>query len=275
MQKIIEFPTRMRVEMRGRSISEMRTTLSNLRDSIVGTHSAALNAATVKLVDKGDYPEARITGKDGGVNWLKATSQDRIYGLIAIRILSFENGSHYRMDCNCDRCDKKYTHDVDLNRLEDGGDIVCWEFEHEEHREAFQNEVPFEGKLGDKAIKWRTSFGEDESLIERISQNNPKAKTDELSLNTRIVEIEGIDRNDVPKWIEGLGDERIEIEDIMSEATAGVDLVVDTQCPWCKRKEETSIPFDLEFWIPVVVSERNRRHKRKTRALAKAAKRNQ
>lgn len=263
----------MEVEMRARSVSELRQTLSGFRDSLVGAQTAALEGATVKLVSPGDYPVERIAGVDDSVNWIKATTEDRLYGLLATRVISFEKGRHYRMENACERCPKKYMHDVDLRRVEDGGDIVVWEFEDDDHRDRFKKDIPFEGMLGDKLVKWRMAYGEDEQLIERVSDGNPNAKTDELSLRTRIVEVEGINSNDISKWLESLGDERLELQDMMSEATHGVDLVVDTKCVWCNSSQEATIPFDLEFWIPVVARERDRRRDRRDKALMRAAQR--
>jgi hypothetical protein len=261
----------MQVEMRARSISELRDTLRGFKDSIVSSHTAALKSATKRLVSIGDYPPGRVEASEGeGVNWLKATTEDRIFGLIATRIISFDAGKHYRMECTCERCDRKHTKNVDLRRIEDGGDLVCWDFEDEKHREAFKNGAPFEGKLGEKTVKWRMAYGEDELLIERLCQNNPKAKTDELNLNARIVEVSDMHRNDVMKWIESMGDERIDLQDLMAEATHGVDLVINVKCPWCNGPGESTIPFDLEFWIPMVATERDRRQRRRDKALLRA-----
>ena len=272
MSEIIEFPSGMKVEMRARSISELRETLKGFRDSICESHTAALEGATAKLVDVGDYPPDRVTASGGGgVKWSGATTEDRIYGLMATRIISFDKGAHYDMECTCERCDKKYMRKVNLHRVEDGGDIVVWGFDNEDHRKRFNEGIPFEGKLGDKLVKWRMAYGDDELLIERVAQGNPNAKTDDLNLRTRIVEVEGVHNNDVMKWIESLGDERIDLQDMMSEATHGVDLVIDTKCVWCNASQEATIPFDLEFWIPMVAAERNRRRRRRDKALMKAA----
>ena len=267
MSEIITFPTRLQIEMKSRSISELRGTLEGFKNSIVESHTAALEASTVKLISVGDYPEDRITGDDGNVNWAKATSEDRLGGLIATRILSFSDGAHYKMDVNCSQCPKIFTKSVNLKRIEEGGDIVFWEFENEEHREAFKQGVPFEGKLGDKLVKWRMLYGKDEALIERIAQNNPDANTDDLTLNMRIVEVEGMHINDVDKWLKTLGDDRIELIDMMADASAGIDLVIDTSCPWCNSDQEAAIPFGLEFWIPVVAPQRDRRRRRREKAL--------
>ncbi|MCP4568960.1 MAG: hypothetical protein GY841_15400 [FCB group bacterium] len=269
MSEIIQFPTRMQVEMHGRSVSELRETLKGFKSSLVASQTAALEAASVKIISIGDYPEDRITKDDDQVNWEKATSEDRIYGLKATRLLSFSDGAHYKMENNCERCDKKFVKKVDLRRVEDGGDIVCWEFEYEEHRDAFKRGVPFEGKLRDRLIKWRLLYGEDEAQIERIAQNNPNANTSDLTFNMKIVEVEGMHRNDVDAWLKTLGDERIELQDMMAEASAGVDLVVDAQCPWCDCVQDATIPFDLEFWIPVVQTQRDRRRRRREKALKK------
>lgn len=273
MSEIITFPTGMQVEMRARSISELRKTLDGFRDSIVESHTAALEGATVKLVSVGDYPEQRISGPEGSVNWMGATTEDRIFGLIATRIVSFDKGRHYQMGCYCERCDKKYTRLVDLRRVEDGGDLVCWGFEEEHNRLAFKEGRPFEGKIGEKLVKWRMAYGDDELLIERISQGDPNARTEELNLNSRIVDVEGMHRGDVLKWIETLGDERIALQEMMQEASAGVDTIIDTKCPWCHATGESTIPFDLEFWVPVVANERNRRKARRNKALKRARQR--
>jgi len=269
MSEIVTFPTGMQVEMKSRSVSELRATLKGFKNSLVASSTSALEAASVRLVSAGNYPEDRITKDNDQVNWAKATSEDRLWGLVATRILSFSAGAHYKMEVNCGNCSKNFQREVDLRRIEDGGEIVCWDFENEEHQVAFKKGIPFEGKLGDLTIKWRMLYGEDEALIENIAKGNPDVNTDELSLNIKIVEVEGKHRNDVEKWIKTLGDERIELQDMISEASAGVDLVIDVKCPWCDCEQESSVPFDLEFWIPVVAQERTRRRRRREKALKK------
>jgi len=272
MSEIITFPSRMKVEMRGRSISELRETLKGFRDSICESHTAALEGATVRLVEIGDYPEGRIVAEDGvGVNWLKVTTEDRLFGLMATRIISFDKGANYQMECTCARCDKPYIRKVDLRPIDEGGEILVWNLEGEENLKRFKDGNPFEGKLRDKLIKWRMAYGEDEALIEKVSQSNPNAKTDDLTLRARIIEVEGLNNNDIMSWLSGLGDERIDLQDMMAETTHGVDLVVDTKCAWCHAAQEAAIPFDLEFWIPMVAAERNRRRRRRDKALLNQA----
>ncbi len=273
MSNIFTFPSGMKVEMRARSITKLRETLQKFKtDSIIGAQTAALQEATVKLVDVGDYLSDRIAGPDGSVNWIDATSEDRIAGLMATRIISFADGKHYKMECTCGRCDKKFVRNTDLRRIEDGGDIVYWNFEKEVDQRAFKEGRPFEGKLGDKLIKWRMLYGRDEELIERVSQNDPNAITEDLNLNARIISVEGIERNDVMGWISEIGDDRIGLEDMMSESSHGVDLTVDIKCPWCNNNDESSVPFDLEFWIPVVEKGKVLRRRRRNKALAKKGK---
>lgn len=268
-EEIITFPTRMKVKMRGISISEMRSMLQSFRVSIIGSHTDVLKTATVELVDVGDYPEEHIVGKDGTVDWLKATSEDRIWGIMSMRRISYPSGDSYKMAVNCNRCDKEFVRDVDLRSIEDGGDILVWEFENEEHRSAFKNGIPFEGRLGDKTIKWRMLYGEDEALIEKISTSNPNAATDELGMNARIVEVEGMHRNDVPAWVKTISSEWFDLTDMMAEATAGVDLMVEGRCPFCNAVDDYSVPFDLEFWIPAVQKTKDRRSRRRTAILTK------
>jgi hypothetical protein len=271
-EEIITFPTRMKVKMRGRSISEMRDTLRGFRNSIVGSHTEALKASTIELVESGDYPEERIAGPDGTVNWGKATSEDRIFGIIAVRRLSYSSGNTYKMQVTCGRCDKEFVREVDLRTIEDGGDLLKWEFEDEEDRESFKHGIPFEGEVGGKLVKWRMLYGDDELLIEKIGSKDPNIKIEEIGMNMRIVDVEGIHRNDVPGWIKTLGDDWITLNEMMNETSAGVDLMVDGKCPWCNASKEYSVPFDVEFWVPAMQTTKLRRDRRRAAALEKQTK---
>lgn len=268
-EQIITFPSRMQVKMRGRSISEMRATLRGFRTSIVGSITEALKASTVELIDVGDYPEEHITTSDGSMNWQKATSEDRIYGQIGIRRVSYSSGDVYNMSVDCPRCDNGFIQEVDLRSIEDGGDILLWGFESEKNRESFKQGIPFSGEVGGKLVKWRMLYGEDEALIEKISKKNPKQDTEELGLNMRIVEVEGIHRNDVPGWIKSMGDDWIQLSEMMNEASAGVDLVVEGMCPHCNATGDYALPFDAEFWVPAVTRAKTRRDRRREKAMMK------
>lgn len=268
-EEIIVFPSRMKVKMRGRSISEMRTTLKGFRTSIVGSITEALKSSTVELVDVGDYPDARIVGPEGSVNWSKATAEDRIWGSIGIRRVSYSSGNSYNMSVNCTRCDNVFVNEVDLRSIDNGGDILIWEFEDEGDRKSFKEGLPFEGKICGKIVKWRMLYGDDEGLIEKIAKNNPQNDTEELGLNMRIVEVEGMDRNDVPGWLKTLGDDWIILTEMMNEASAGVDLIVEGRCPHCNASGDYTLPFDAEFWVPAIMSAKTRRDRRREKAMMK------
>lgn len=268
-EEIITFPTRMQVKMRGRSISEMRATLRGFRTSIVSSITEALKASTVELIDVGDYPDDHIAGPDGTVKWGRATSEDRIFGQMAVRRLSYSSGDTYNMSVSCSRCDSEFVHEVDLRTMADGGDILTWEFEDEEDRKAFKSGIPFDGEVGDKLVKWRLLYGDDETLIEKIGKRDSNVDTMDLTLNSRIIEVEGIHRNDVPAWIKKLGDDWITLNEMMNEASCGVDLVVEAACPSCGHGGDYSIPFDAEFWVPAIVTAKAIRERRRQAAMMK------
>ncbi len=262
--RIFTFPTGMQVEMKGRSISGMKATVNDMMSSLVNAHTKALEDATAKLVDPGPYDPEEIAGPNDTVKWLDALSEDRLYGLIATRLVTYPEGHIYQMEIACMRCPNKTPHKTDL-RNEPDGDLLVYEMP-EEALEKFKQGEPFEVTVLDKKVTWKQLTGKHERIVEKLARQEPNADTDDLAMGLRIIEIEGLHRNDKMDWIKGLGAERITMQDDMSEQTCGVDTVIDVVCQHCKSRFEAALPFDADFWVPLQkFRDRRRRRLREAR----------
>jgi hypothetical protein len=247
--RIFTFPSRLQVELKGRSITGMKETVNQMSTSLVDAHTKALQDATVKMIDPGPYDQSKIADSNGRIQWLNALSEDRLYGLIATRLVTYPEGNLYNMQIACLRCPNKTPHQANLLNEPDG-DLLVYEMPEESY-ELFKSQQPFEVSVEGQKVLWRQLTGKDEKLIEKLARQDPNADTDDLAMGLRIIEIEGVHANDKMDWIKGLGAERLELQDDMSEQTCGVDTVIDVVCQHCKSRFEAPLPFDADFWVPL------------------------
>jgi hypothetical protein len=267
MSKVIKFPSGLEVEMKGESISSMKKTYENCQKGIVKAFTGILDKCTVKLVSTGIYPDD-IKSFDDRVNWSKALSDDRMFGLVEIRKLSFASQEgKYEFQMACHHCPSTFIWTADLEP-EPNGDLLTYEMP-EESQDVFKSGSLFEDEFAGKIIKWSPLLGEQEAILEKLGKSNPDLDTDDMSMNLMIKEISGLHTNDKMKWIQRLGDEKEELQDMMAERVCGLDLTVEVHCPHCKMKYDAALPFGVDFWVPLKkVRSRRRERLRRARGLS-------
>ena len=266
-QQTFDFPSGMRVEMRGRSIAEMKATLKAMVSGTTEAATNALTASTVKLVDQGPYPD-NIKAEDGGVNWGKALAGDRLAGLVNMRIVSYAPKGHiYDMMLQCKRCPEQFGWSADM-RPEPEGDILVYQFE-EEARKRFTEGKPSEYTVAGKVVTFVPHLAEHEKQTESLAKNEDDV--DEIGLLFRIQSVkdaetgEEMHRNDIRAWLGNLGLELQVLQEAMAEADCGIDTTIDVYCPKCMSKYETALPFvAADFWVP-----QTRMRDRRQKALAR------
>jgi hypothetical protein len=218
--------------------------------SITDAFTDALKDATVRLVDTGDNPPENVQGKSGGVNWLTASSEDRIYGLKALRILSYPEGHKASLEISCQRCPERFVWNADLRDMPEG-DIAVFRMD-EEAAERYRAGELFEIDVAGKHIKFRMLTGKDEKSIEQIGRRDPDTDTQEIQTAMQLVEVEGVHPNDKRSWLRGLGEESVDLQISMAEASFLIDTVIEVYCPHCRSRFETMVPFgQADFWIPL------------------------
>jgi len=261
--QVFTFPSRMQVEMRGRTISAMKRTIEKLRGGLVDAHTEALEDATVKLIDAGDYPHNTISNAQGGVQWMNAIAEDRIYGLLATRMVTYKDGHEYNMELACLRCNERLGWSEDIRTAPEGS-LVIYHMT-EENAKIFKSGEPFELNFMGKQIKWKMLVGKDESVIEKLGRQDPDVDTDDLSLAMRLKEIEDVNVSDKVSWVASLGEERLDLQALMEEQACGLDTMMDVFCTQCQGRFEHPLPFDADFWVPLGKI-RKRRRARSARA---------
>jgi hypothetical protein len=266
--QVFTFPSGMQVELQGRSISSMKKTIEKMRGGMVATQTEALQDATVRLVEPGYYKNERIAS-GGRVNWDNALSEDRVYGLLATRCVSYTDGHEFNMEISCGNCGVRMPWFYDLRPVNDGGELVVYHFT-EEDGEIFRSGEPFEGVFMGKKIKWGMLSGHDEGVIEKLGMQDPDLDTDDLSLAMRIKELEGVDPSDKVQWISELGEERLELQEMMEDHGCGLDTMMSVFCKTCQTRDETPLPFGIaDFWVPLTkIRKRRRERSAKARGLS-------
>lgn len=247
---IITFPSRMQVEMKGRSVSQMRATMKSAGRSIADALTEALRDSTVRLVDTGDNPPDHVQGSNGGVDWLGACIEDRIYGLKSLRILSYPEGHKAAVQIACQRCPERFGWNVDLRDYPEG-DLLITHLD-DEAAEKYRAGEPFEIDVAGKHIKYRMLNGKDEKSIEKLGRRDPDMDTIEVQTAMQIIEIDGVHPNDKRAWLRKLGEEAIDLQVAMAEAAFICDTTVEVYCPHCQTRFEIMVPFgQADFWIPL------------------------
>lgn len=266
--QVFTFPSGMQVEMKGRSISAMKKTIEKMGGGMVGTQTSALEDATLRLVNPGFNDPGKIASGTG-VNWPNALAEDRVYGLIATRIVSYEKGYEYNMEISCSYCGNRIGWYFNLHpHDQEEGELLVYPFAPE-NGEIFKSGEPFEIEFMEKKIKWNMLTGKDEDVIEKLGMQDPDLDTDDLSLAMRLKEIEGVDPNDKVAWVEDLGEERLDLQGMMEEQGCGIDTIMEVFCKSCQKRSEQPLPFDADFWVPLdKVRKRRRARSAKARGLS-------
>ena len=231
-----------------------------MRGGMVDTQTEALKDATVRLVDPGYYKQESISS-NSVVDWGKAITEDRLYGLIATRVVSYTNGHEYNMEISCSHCGGKLAWYYDLRPVsEEGGELVVVNFT-EKNGEIFRSGEPFEMDFMGKKIKWKMLTGQEESVIEKLGLQDPDMDTDDLSMAMRLKEVEGVDPTDKVSWIANMGEERLDLQTMMEDSACGLDTVMEVFCKACQTRNESPLPFDADFWVPLGKLRKKRRER--------------
>jgi hypothetical protein len=202
----------------------------------------AINMIFSKCLKEGFQPEKLLT-------------IDRTYILIYLRGISYS--PIYDVEIKCPECDKKFSHNIDLNSLYVEG---C----PDDFGPLLQDVLP-KSRL---PFSYRLSTGQDEQDINDYRERRVKAFGGDSADDTLIYRtaalldhIDGItQKNELQILLKNLSINDVSyIRGCINEPPFGVDTNVEILCPMCLHDFEVDLPLEANFFFP-------RRKKTKTQA---------
>ena len=217
-----------------------------------------LRVTWVEMTNLGPY---RRSTNGGGIDWANVLVCDRIVALLRARIATYGNTEEINLVCPA--CRKKFIWDLPFDEFIDGN--------YRELPEASRAKIAagdnrFEHKLATgQMIAFKLMTGRDQVKVTKSLREN----SDEIvtaALAARIVDIEGVDKKQIEKWIDaqtmGLVQEMI---DVFDEHDGGVDTEIDVYCPACAHEWSLDLPLDLSrMFTPKRSGRRRRKSRRKS-----------
>lgn len=200
-----------------------------------------LKACWLETEDAGPYNPKDALPK---INWDKALVADRFYTVVQLRVATYGSAYDFKVQCTNTACRKMFPWRIDLVK-----DLPV-RIIPSESLQIFMGGNKFSTNLAGKQITFRLQDGAGERAAARaINANKQRQVT--ISLNSRIIEIEGVESNDKMRWIENLDmDEVRELIARLDDADGGVETSIEVECDGCASIQETSLPLGKEFWLP-------------------------
>lgn len=216
--------------------------------------SKILQACWLRTTEVGPaYPGQEV---DSHVNWDHVLTADRFFILLKIREATY--GSNYIFGWQCDRCEKRFEWELDLNDLP-------YKPLAESDIQKFVSGNEFDLELGDDKIVFKLPIGSDEkrALDARDLAPNRVATT---ALLGRVVAVNGeTNKSALTTWAEDLDvADAMDLIDCFDEHDGGVDTDIEVQCPHCGNIMDVTLPLDEDFWTP----KKSRRSKKRRDATA-------
>lgn len=201
---------------------------------------------TTGIVDPGPYPDME-PGKV--VKWNSMLAGDFLAAMLALRKLSYREGSSYDIDVKCpDRaCNNKFGWTVDLDK-----DLTVKPLPLES-AEAFREKRAFSTEIAGHVVHFSLQMVSDTDFQEKLEKRFPGREM-ACMLRTRIKSVEGVDSKDLMNWLDGEGkgphpgltsDEAEDLRAAFVEVDCGVDTEVEVECTRssCRNLFTVTLPF--------------------------------
>lgn len=225
------------------------------------TFDAVLGGCWLRTEDPGPY---RIA-EGGSVPWSKVLVCDRFVALMAIRIATY--GPVYAFKAHCDKkdggCDHRFEWEINLE-----SQLPIFDLPEESRVAIRENRNRFETEADGKRVVFKLLNGEDEwKGGKKLAENKSQLMT--TALSNRIVEVEGVNRAQVERWVRNLDlDIQLDMLASFEKVDGGVETALEIECPECDRPFEVSPPFaGADFWLPRRQSRKKSRDGRESRTL--------
>lgn len=213
------------------------------------TYDKILRACWLTTDDPGPYVNQGVAPDSRSINWGRILVCDRFVALAAIRAATY--GSSYTFPVQCGEsggrgCGHQFEWELDLET-----EIPVYPLPEESRAKIAAGNNRFETKLGDVAIVFKLLTGADEK---RAGKTLRKSRTElfTTAIASRIVEVDGIDRWSVKKWLDTLDlDVQLELLAKFESVDGGFETENEVECPECDRVQGITVPFEGEaFWLP-------------------------
>jgi hypothetical protein len=235
----VKFPSGAVIELRAMTVKDENMLASTRASRRNEAMDRLLGRCTESVVDPGPY-------KDLGEkpSWTDMLMGDRLWGLIALRKISYKDGDEFAFMTQCPECRKKFEWELNLSK-----DLYVQELP-EDSAKRFKESVPFETTICGKLIKFRLSTGRDEARFSKLKDRHKGGRDSSLSMDIRIIDVEGVERRKVIDWLETLSTgEAEEIREAFDDVDCGVDTDIEVECVGCDLEYEVPLPFDRLFML--------------------------
>jgi hypothetical protein len=170
---------------------------------------------------------------------LKLKTPERTALLLAVRQESYGDELPVEIECGCGN---KYNVKVNLSELE-----------QVEPPEGYAAGHPVEARLSSGAVvRFDYMDGNRERVLARTADKD-KDKLITTSMGLRIVEVEGIARNDVTRWLRELPvRDRLELRQEMAKTDCGPKTDATADCDACGQENTFNVQLQKGFFFPEV-----------------------
>jgi len=259
-QEIFTLLSGLRVELKAMQVKD-ENKLASLKGKrkVARAFDTLLESCCMGVLDPGPYPDIDA-GKP--LNWQNVLQGDRFKAMIFLRSISASDGSRYEFNARC-ACGKRVDWEIDI--LKD----LYEQRLPEESKVKLSSKEPFEVTVAGKKVHFHLSFGRDQHRLEKLMEQHPDQPSS-CALETRIIDVEGIDRTKVLAWLDELtSGEAEELRAAFDAVDCGVDTDVEVECsdPSCQNTFVVTLPFE-EFFMKRPSTRRRKQRESRTSASA-------
>lgn len=215
--------------------------------------------------DPGPYP----WGAPGGnVKWDDMLQGDFLAAMIALRKISYREGSEYEVELTCPSraCNHRFSWKVDLDT-----DLYYQDLP-EESAQRMKDGDSFVAEIQGKKVHFNLGYVRDSAFQEKLDKRFP-GRDMATMFRSRIVTVDGVDSKDLMNWLDGEGkgpydglaaDDAEDLREAFYEADCGVDTEVEAECTRavCGNVFTFDLPFDGMFSPGRAAARRKRRRRR-------------
>jgi hypothetical protein len=237
----IKCPSGLAGEIRKLKASEANI-LANRKQQRSGKAIASVLAACwTGTDDPGPYDH----GGDGSPDFTRILTGDQYFLMLMIRAATYGPEYKFKIQCRDETC--RQTLWADLNIPDD---LEIQELSPES-LERLRSGEPFETALEDGTqVTFRLPTVDAVRKVHKQWGRSPDKRVT-IGLAARIVEIEGVQNNDLRTFIEDMDlGEMSELIRKMDDADSGVESEVEVECTHCGALQEVELPLGREFWLP-------------------------
>lgn len=241
----ITCPSGLTGSIRGLKVRDEDTLLSGGVSAAQETMNQLLKNCWVSTDSPGVYaefpggldPETKALNPDG------LLQGDRMFYLIQLRRISYGNDFDFEISCTNDFCGKKIIWEFQLSDMP----VQKLSDEATDHLIKDGNKFPVDLPGCGKKAYIRLLTGKDEKKLAMIKETN-KASISSAILRTRLVEVEGIKRPDLEKFVMDLeGIDAKALRASFEKWDCGVDTTIQLNCPTCKARISVELPLADHF----------------------------